>query len=51
MLRAALFTPAKTWAHQQKEWVRDGAHSYCETLRGHKNSEIMPLAATWMDPK
>ena len=29
----------------------DGAHIYNETLRGHKNSEIMPLAATWMDPE
>ena len=52
MFRAALFTTAKTRKQpkcsstdeQIKKWYR-----YDGTLLGHKKSNTMPFAATWMD--
>ena len=52
MFMAALFTVARTWKQPItiNTWMdRDVVHMYNGILLSHKNSEIMPFAATWMD--
>ena len=52
---AALFTIAKTWKKhkwppkKKKEDKEEMVHMYNGILLNHKNNEIMPSAATWMD--
>ena len=54
MFIAALFTIAKTWKQPKcplpEEWIKKMWYIY--TMEYHsamKKSEILPLAATWMD--
>ena len=50
MLIAALFTLAKTWAHQPREWIRKIWSIFTRKYYlAIKNNEIMPFAETWMD--
>ena len=52
MFRAALFTIAKTWKHPKCPYRRmdkDVVHKHNGILLSHKENEIMPFAATWMD--
>ena len=52
----ALFTIAKTWRQLKcpltDEWIKMMWYIYAmEYYSSHKNPEIMPFAATWMDPE
>ena len=55
MFTAALFTIAKTWKQSKcpltDEWIKKMWYIYIhnEILPTHKNNEILPFAATWMD--
>ena len=54
MFIAALFTTAKTWKQskchekmiRKKEWC---THTHNGILVSHKNNEILPFAARWMN--
>ena len=56
MFKAALFTIAKTWKQPKcpltNEWIRKMCYiSTTEYYSATKKNEIMPFAATWMDPE
>ena len=50
---AALYTIDKTWKEPKcplkDEWIKDVICIYNGMLLNHKNNEIMPLAATWIE--
>jgi len=50
---AALYTIDKTWKEPKcplkDEWIKDVICIYNGMLLNHKNNEIMPLAATWLE--
>ena len=55
MFTAALFTTAKTWKQpecpQTDKWIKRRWYVYTvEYSSAIKRNEVMPLAATWMDP-
>ena len=55
MFIAALFTIAKTWKQPKcpstDEWIKKIRYIYImEYYSAIKKNEIMPFAATWMDP-
>ena len=54
MFIAVLFTIAKTWKQPKcpstEEWIKKMWYVYIKGLSpSHKNNEIKPFAATWMD--
>ena len=55
MFIAALFTKAKTWKQPKcpstDEWIQMWYIYIMEYYSAIKKSEIMPFAATWMDPE
>ena len=57
-VHAALFTTAKTWKQPKypltEEWIKKMWYIYMYTMEYYsaiKKNEIMPFAATWMDPE
>ena len=55
MFTAALFTTAKTWKQPKcpsaEEWIKMWYMYAMEHYPAIKKSEMMPFAATWMDPE
>ena len=56
MFTAALFTRAKTWKQPKwpsiEEWIKKMGYIYTmEYYSVIRKNEIMPFAATWMDPE
>ena len=55
MFTAALFTIAKTWKQPKcpstEEWIKMWYVFTMEYYSGLNKNEIMPFAATWMDPE
>ena len=56
MFTAALFTIAKTWKQPKclstDEWIKKMRYIYTmEYYSAIKKNEIMPFAATWMQPE
>ena len=50
MLIAALFTLAKTWAHQPRKWIKKIWSIFTRKYYlAIKNNEIIPFAEIWMD--
>ena len=57
MFVAELFTIAKTWKQPKCPSIHRGmdkegmVHIYNGIVLSHKKNEIMPFAATWMEPE
>jgi len=56
MFIAALFAIAKTWKQPKSPWMEDWIKKmwYMYTMEYYsavKKNEMMPFAATWMDPE
>ena len=54
MFIAAVFTIVKTWKESMSsadKWIKKTwcIYIYNEILLSHKNNEILPFAATWMN--
>ena len=49
MFTAALFIIAKMWKHAKCPSTEEWIHMYNGILLNHKNTEITPFSATWMD--